>query len=93
MTSQRSHFEADRDALTDAAEAANLFAVCGGERRVDGSEKERARQADTLEEFGQDARLQCFDVDGDVGELGHQAPQSVGGFAVSKKRVDFNTAY
>src|SRR2546430_14009815 len=64
-------FETDGDALADAAQAANLFAVRGGERRVDRSEKERARQANALESLAEDARLQCFDVDGDIGELGH----------------------
>lgn len=63
-------FKADGDAFTDAAQAANLFFVCGGERRINGAEKEWARQADALESLAQDTRLQCFDVDGDVGEFG-----------------------
>ena len=50
-------FEADGDALAYAAQAANLFVVRGGERRVDGAEKERARQADALERLAHNARL------------------------------------
>ena len=43
-----------------------------GERRVDGAEHERAGQAHALEPGPADARVERFDVDGDVGQLGHR---------------------
>ena len=63
--------EADGDAFADAAQGAHFFAVDRGERRFDGAQQKWAGEAHALERLAQDARFERFDVDGDVGELGH----------------------
>ena len=65
--------QAERDALAEPAQAADVPAVRRGERRVHGAQEERAGQAHALERLVQDASLQRLDVEGDVGQLGHAA--------------------
>ena len=63
--------ERDDDALAEARDPDHVAPAGVGERRVDGAEHERAGQAHALEPGPADARVERFDVDGDVGQLRH----------------------
>ena len=63
--------ERDDDALAEARDPDHVAPTGVGERRVDGAEHERAGQAHALEPGPADARVERFDVDGDVGQLRH----------------------
>jgi hypothetical protein len=65
--------QAERDALAEAAQAADVPAQGGGERRVHGAQQERAGQAHALERPILDTSLQRLDVQRDVGQLRHGA--------------------
>jgi hypothetical protein len=68
--------EADRDPLAEAAQPADLLALRRGDRRLHGAQQERARQTHTLKRLILDALLQRLDVEGDVGQLGHDREMS-----------------
>ena len=65
--------QAERDALAEAAQAADVPAVRRGERRVHGAQEERAGQTHALERPIQDAPFQRLEVERDVGQLRHGA--------------------
>ena len=65
--------QAERDALAEAAQAADVTAVRCGERRVHGAQEERAGQTHALERPIQDAPFQRLEVERDVGQLRHAA--------------------
>ena len=64
-------FEAEGDALADAAKLADGFPLDGRDGRVGGAEDKDAPQADALERLAKDARLERGEVGGDVGKFGH----------------------
>ena len=69
-------FEADADALAEAAELENLLAKCAGKRRSGGAQKKGTGDANGLESLAEDAGLEGFDINGDVGEFGHGVDES-----------------
>lgn len=64
-------FEAHADAFAEAPEAENFFAEGSGKGRSDGAEEKGAGDADRLERLAEDAGVKSFEVDGDIGKLGH----------------------
>ena len=63
--------EADGDAFADSAQLADAFAFGGANGWIDGTKEEWTRDADLFERLAEDAFFERFDVDDDVGELGH----------------------
>jgi len=61
----------DDDALAEATEPRDAPARGRRERRIDGAEQEGIREAHALQTRAGDARFERFDVDDDVGQLGH----------------------
>ena len=61
--------EPEDDALADAAHGAHRLTGNRINRRVDGSQDERAQEDDALEAMADDVALECFEVHDDVGEL------------------------
>jgi hypothetical protein len=66
-------FEADADALSQAAQTQDLFPDGAGEGRGRGAQKKRADDADAFERLAENALLERFDVDDDVGQFGHRS--------------------
>ena len=64
-------FEADGDALADAAEFTDDAAVGVGEWWKGGAKKKRSGDSNAHERLRKDARFECGEVGGDVGEFGH----------------------
>jgi len=64
-------FKANADAFAKAAEAQDFLAEGRGERRSGGTEQKRAGNAHGFEGLLEDAHLEGFEIDGDVGEFGH----------------------
>jgi len=64
-------FEADADAFAQAAELEDFFAGDVAEGRVCSAKKKRADDPHGFECLAEDASFERFDVNGDVGELGH----------------------
>ena len=71
-------FEGDDDALAEAPTPRDALADDVGDRRHRGAQHERTGQPDALEALAGDALARGFDVDRDVGQLGHvlAAPQT-----------------
>lgn len=69
-------FEADADAFAESAEAENFLAEGVRERRRSGSQKERTGDAYVFERLVEDALLESFEVDRDVGKFGHDVDAS-----------------
>ena len=63
--------ESDGDAFPDAPQFADLLFFGRLERRVDRAQQKRTGQTDALEGLPEDARFERFDVNRDVGQLGH----------------------
>ena len=63
--------EAERDALAEAAQPADVFASERAERGLGRAQQEWAGQAHARKRLIQDAPLQRFDVQDDVGQLRH----------------------
>ena len=64
-------FDADGDALADAAECLDGAAFDACERRVDSAQQKDAGHANALKRLAEDARFERGDVGGDVGQLRH----------------------
>lgn len=64
-------FEADADALSDAVELQHLFAGGFRKGRHCGAQEKGADNANAFECLAENARFECFDVNGDVREFGH----------------------
>ncbi len=64
-------FEADGNALADAAQFADGAALDGCDGRVDGAQDKDALQANALEGLAEDARFERGEVGGDVGQFRH----------------------
>ena len=64
-------FEAQGDALADAAEAGDALAFSLADGRIHGAEKEEALDADGLEGLAEHAGLKGGEIGRDVGEFGH----------------------
>ena len=69
-------FEADADAFAETAKAKNFLAEGGGEGRSGSAKKERAGDADVFERLVEDALLEGFEIDRDVGKFGHGVERS-----------------
>ena len=63
--------ELENDAFADAAHAADDLTVKRVDGRIDGPKNERAEEVNPLEALADDVARQRFEVDNDVGELGH----------------------
>jgi len=63
--------EAYADAFAEAAEMANRFAFRASERRVRGAQQKWAGDAYSFEALPENALLERFEVNDDVGKLGH----------------------
>ena len=63
--------DADRDALTDAANLFHAAAFQGGRRRRGGAQQERPAYRDALEAAAEDALAEGLHVNGDVRQFGH----------------------
>ena len=59
----------ENDALADAPHAADDMAVDRFDRRIDGTENERAEEMDPLEGPADDVVCQRFEIDDDVGKF------------------------
>ena len=64
-------FEAEGDAFADTPELLDSLAAEGGGGRVGGSQQERAGDPHAFEFAAEQALLESFDVDRDVGQLRH----------------------
>ena len=77
-------FQADGDALSDAAHLLHHLVFGGGQRRCHGAQEERSADERALEGVRDDAGFQCFHVDRDVRQFGHVffycCPKLAGGF-------------
>src|ERR1051325_624722 len=65
--------ELDRDALTEPAEAANRPTCELCRRRRGGAQHDGTAEPDALEPLPHDPRLEGFEIDDNVGELGHES--------------------
>jgi hypothetical protein len=79
-------FDADGDALADAAEGEDGLAFDAGKGRIDGAEEEDGAQAYAVEGLRKNKGLESGDVGGDVGEFRHeyQSAARAGGGAMEK---------
>jgi hypothetical protein len=59
------------DSLPHSPNSKRSLSLRGRDGRVHGAKKEGLGNPDALEGLADNARFECFDVDGDVGELGH----------------------
>jgi len=64
-------FQADGNALANAAEFADDAAVGIREWRKRGAKKKRGGDSNAHERLREDARFECGEVGDDVGKLGH----------------------
>lgn len=64
-------FEADADALAEAAKLKHFLAGGVGQGRVGGAEEKRTDDAAGFKSLAEDASREGFDVNGDVGEFRH----------------------
>ena len=64
-------FQADGDALADAAEFANDAALGIGEWRKRGAKKKGGGDSNAHERLREDAGFECGEVSGNVGQFGH----------------------
>src|SRR5437867_3922833 len=65
--------ELDHDAFAEPAEAANRPTGELGRRRLGRAQHKRTADPDALEATGDDPRLEGFQIDDDVRELGHES--------------------
>jgi len=65
-------FQANRDSLAQAAKLHDFLAFDAGDRRYRGAQQEWSDDLNALERLAQDSLLKGFNVNGDVGELGHE---------------------
>src|SRR5215831_17479854 len=70
---EQGSLELEDDALAQPTDADELLPLRGGERRSDAAQDERMDQADAREPLPLESGPKLFDVDGDVGELGHRS--------------------
>jgi hypothetical protein len=68
-------FQANADAFAKAAELEDFLSGCAGEGWIRGAQKKWADDADSFERLAENALLEGFKVDGDVGEFGHESSQ------------------
>jgi len=71
-------FEHEHDALADAADLGDALALGARDRRHRGAQDERVHELHPLQHAAGDTALQSFDVDRDVGQLGHTGSVSAG---------------
>ena len=64
-------FDADCNALPNAAQFANRAALNARKWRIDGAQQEDGCQPNPLERLAEDARFERSDVGGDVGQFRH----------------------
>ena len=64
-------FDADGDALADAAHGNDLLALDRAQRRIDGAQQEDRAEPHPLERLAENASLDGGDVGGDVGQFRH----------------------
>ena len=63
--------ELENDSFAGSSNAAHGQTHDRFNRRIDGAKDERTVQLQTVEALTDEALLQCFDVNDDVGKLGH----------------------
>src|SRR5579863_2824702 len=70
--------ELQRQPLADAAHTHDLTSCQGVERWLEGTQQKWMRNAQRLQPCSAEALLECLQVDGDIGKLGHStAPPAV----------------
>jgi len=79
---------AEGDALADAPKPLHGLALHSLEGRLGGAQKEGARDADTFERLVEDAPLEGFNVNDDVGKFRHGSAILSWGFATVNPFVD-----
>ncbi len=63
--------QTNRDALPHPAQFAYSFSWGARKRRINRAQQKRAHQPDAFQHLPENALLQRFDIDHDIGELGH----------------------